>query len=59
MDQSTLWLSKVFGATSTITVSDKNGDYTETKLSKTATCDAPIDFVYTGAKTTGENCFSE
>lgn len=40
------------GATSTITVSDKNGDYTETKLSKTPTCDAPIDFVYTGAKTT-------
>ena len=40
------------GATSTVTVSDKNGDYTETKLSKTAVCDAPIDFVYTGAKTT-------
>jgi len=40
------------GSTSTITVSDKNGTYTETKLSKTASCDVTLDFVYDGPKTT-------
>src|SRR5574344_481275 len=40
------------GSTSTITVSDKNGTYTETKNSKTATCNETIDFTYEGPKTT-------
>ncbi len=40
------------GATSTITVSDKNGAYTETKFSKTATCNETINFTYEGPKTT-------
>jgi pectin methylesterase-like acyl-CoA thioesterase len=40
------------GSTSTITVSDKNGTYTETRLSKTATCDATLNFTYEGPKTT-------
>lgn len=43
-------------ATSTITVSDKNGTYTETKLSQTPTCfDASgitVDFTYSGPATT-------
>lgn len=40
------------GSTSTITVSDKNGTYTETKASKTATCNETINFTYEGQKTT-------
>jgi len=40
------------GSTSTITVSDKNGSYTETVLSKTPTCNDTLDFVYTGPATT-------
>jgi pectin methylesterase-like acyl-CoA thioesterase len=47
------------GSASTITVSDKNGTYTETKLSKTpGTCTATLDFVYSGPKTTLKIAFA-
>ncbi len=43
---------KYSGSTSTLTVSNKNGTYTETKLSKTAACDDILEFKYSGPKTT-------
>jgi len=43
---------KYSGSTSTLTVADKNGTYTETKPSKTANCDDILEFKYSGPATT-------
>lgn len=43
---------KYSGSTSTLTVSDKNGTYTESMLSKTTNCDDILEFDYSGPKTT-------
>jgi hypothetical protein len=45
-------------AASTITVSDKNGSYTDTRFSKTSTCTETVDFVYTGSATTLKIAFA-